>query len=545
MVTRSKAADLERRKPQGDSVLADLLLRVDADLDASARPDPTLGADDPVGWMRTFLGFHGYDKQRDIARAVHSHDNVTVVSATKCGKTEIAAAIALWYVFTHIEARVILTAPKFAQVQHIAWRAVRLLHRRSGICVECRAAGIKVAPCQHSQVLGGKCHKQANSGLQLKEGNEILGLTAADADRMRGLSGRHVLFIVDEASAVSDEIADVLEASQSAGAKILLISNPSRRSGFHYEAHHAKRDFWRTIQISALDTPNSRGQPPIPGLATREYVERKRVERGADSSWFLCNVLGVWPTNDEGRTYAAALLDAARERWNSTEARGRLVIGIDPSFSERALSDETAIALRRGRKVIGLYAMPAMAIDQLVAKVVELVRMNRNGNEIPVVMIDATGLGSRVYHALCNHPRREFEAHAFEAFADPSPKRRKEVVKRRDEAFVVLRDWLKAGGALPNDPKLARELEVVETFYDKFDRAYYTSKKEFRAVIHRSPDRLDAVTMCCMVDPEANELRDREYERHYAAVRTPTADASRSALVFDPYGGFANTRDDD
>ena len=62
----------------------------------------------------------------------------------------------------------------------------------------------------------------------------------------------------------------------------------------------------------------------------------------------------------------------------------------------------------------------------------------------------------------------------------------------------------------------------METFYDQRDRAYFTQKKDFRAVIHRSPDRLDAVAMSCMVDPEAIDAKQREYEDLYGGPSLPT-----------------------
>jgi hypothetical protein len=546
MTTRSKKEDLARRRPKGNSVLGDLLDTVSAALETSERPDPARYRDDPVGFMRTFLGFDPYDRQQEIAIAARDHDRVTVVSATKCGKTSLCAAICLWYIFTRSNARAILTAPKFSQIQHIIWREIRLMFRHSGICVDCRKAGIKIAPCPHSVALEGQCNKLAATGLKGPGEAEILGLTAADADRMRGLSGPDVLFVVDEASAVADEVFDVIEASQSAGARVILISNPSRRAGYHYDSHHSKKDFWgAAIHISALDTPNARGLPPIPGLANRDYVERKKIERGAESAWFMINVLGQWPTTEDGRLYPSALTDPAREKWTSTPAEGRLVIACDPA-GESMVGDATAIALRRGKKLFGLYAFRGLSIEAIVEKILELVRANRKPREIPIVVCDAGGIGYRVYSALiCAPGTREFEPVAFQPFADPSPRRRRDVTKMRDEAYLCLKEWLKAGGTLPSDPLLWREMELIESFHDKTERQYFTKKDELRSILHRSPDRLDAVAMSTWVTPEEDEARDRARELEWEkAHEEDAADRGRFLphergvydAAFGPYG---------
>src|SRR5204863_8452780 len=120
------------------------------------------------------------------------------------------------------------------------------------------------------------------------------------------------------------------------------------------------------------------------------------LERGADSSWFMINVLGVWPSSEDGRTYSATILDPCRENWEHTRAEGRFVIGLDPSWSESSRADETAWAHRRGPKVFGLHADRGLSNEAIVEKTIALLRTNRQRNETPILVIDVGGQGGRL-----------------------------------------------------------------------------------------------------------------------------------------------------
>ena len=88
--------------------------------------------------------------------------------------------------------------------------------------------------------------------------------------------------MVDEASGVDEEIYEAIEGCMtSKRARLLLIGNPTRRSGTFYEAFHGERALWHQVHISALDTPNLvAGEVLIDGLAIRfkrHETARKRV----------------------------------------------------------------------------------------------------------------------------------------------------------------------------------------------------------------------------------------------------------------------------
>jgi phage terminase large subunit len=75
-----------------------------------------------------------------------------------------------------------------------------------------------------------------------------------------------------------------VEGNRAGGAKVIMFSNPTNTSGTFYEAFHGQRNFWHPIHISAEESPNViGGQILIPGLATAEWVEEKRLDWGEGS----------------------------------------------------------------------------------------------------------------------------------------------------------------------------------------------------------------------------------------------------------------------
>jgi hypothetical protein len=76
----------------------------------------------------------------------------------------------------------------------------------------------------------------------------------------------------------------------------------------------------------------------------------------------------------------------------------------------------------------------------------------------------------------------------------------------RDELAANLLAWVKDGGALPDDPKLAAELHAFSWEYQVTGRLKVTRKDAIREEIGRSPDRYDAVALACWERPKWSAL---------------------------------------
>ena len=428
--------------------------------------------DDPVAFAREALGTEPWDRQADILRAVPESPRVAVRSGHKIGKSRAAAILAHWWVATRPGAWVVMTSSSARQVKAILWHEFRLLYTKSRVR------------------LGPDPALEPSTGYALADGRRVQGFSTDKPERMAGISGQNVLFILDEASGIPEPIFEAIEGNRAGGARIVMFSNPTQTVGTFYDAFHAKREFWRTFKLSSEDTPNARaGRVIIPGLATAEWVDEKRREWGTESPIYAVRVKGDFPAQGSDVVVALAWLTQAQDIWPTTPTEGDLAFGVDPA---RYGDDDSVIAARRGKKILPLQAFTGLDGIQLAGRVVEAVRsLRRTGEPKPQVKIDVIGVGASCADQLKQH--RDIldviEVNVSEAATSENYHR------LRDQLWFAAAEWLKEGGALPPDDKLAGELVAPHYGFDAQGRYQVESKDETKKRLKRSPNHADAVCL--------------------------------------------------
>ena len=486
---------------------------------------------DPAAFAREILGVEPWARQIEILEAVRDHDRVAVTSGHKCGKSAAAAMIALWYYCSHADARVVMSSTTSRQVDQILWRELSMIRARGGRCLACKKAdpdGRRIpAPCPHSALIDGDIGMLARTGL--KSGfREIVGFTAREAEAVAGISGSNLLYIVDEASGVPDVIFQAIEGNRAGGAKLVMISNPTKTEGAFYDAFTSKAHLHYTIRMSSEETPNVRaGRKLIPGLATREWIEEKRAEWGEDSPIYKIRVKGEFVEAEDGKILSIASIIEAEQRWQDTEADGTLYVSLDPA-GPGGQGDESVFAMRRGKKLLGLVAMRGMTDETHLGKLLEMLRENLEFRERGVVVIDREGsIGSALYGFLRSSRELAQLAQLVGVRASDGAIRQPAVYGRvRDELWASLATWIREGGAIPEDPKLARELHAPEWTTDIRGRMKATPKEELRKSLGRSPDRADAVALAVWEVPMSDEIYEDSDDELPAQMGS-----------IDPYGG--------
>jgi hypothetical protein len=382
------------------------------------------------------------------------------------------------------------------QVNGIVFREIRKLRDGAGRCVECkRRQPNGPRPCPHSALIDGNMNQQAGSGLKAPDYREIVGHTAREAEAVAGVSGQNLFYIVDEASGVPDVIYEAIEGNRAGGhCRLLLISNPTRTQGTFFEAFHSRADLWRTIHISSEDSPNVKvGRIVVKGLATKDWIDEKRIEHGEDSPFYKVRVLGVFVVNEEGRCISLHAITEAQERWYDAKEEGDLQIGLDPAGPGLA-GDETAMAIRRGNKILEVLTWRGINEDAIYAHLMGILQIRARGNERPLVVIDREGpVGATVYGSL-RARAKTFDVAGVKA-SDRAFRQQAIYDRVRDELWANLAAWLRDGGAIPNDGKLEQELHAPEWIGQVTGRLKATSKDDLRAVLGRSPDRADALAL--------------------------------------------------
>lgn len=450
---------------------------------------------DPVAFFREVLGIEPWDRQVEIIEAVRDHDRVTVRSGHKVSKSTSAAGLALWFFCSFPDARVVMSSVTSRQVDAILWRELSMRHARARVPI------------------GGELSKLARTGLRSADFREVSGFTAKEAEAVAGISGTHLLYILDEASGIPEAIFEAIEGNRAGGARLAMFSNPTKNSGTFYESHTSRRDFYRAIHISSEESPNVRaGREVIPGLATAAWVTEKRAEWGEDSPLYQVRVKGQFPRVEGRKVVQLHLVTEAEERWEETPgdapADGRLNVGVDPA----ALGDDEAgVVVRRGRKVLAVRAV-RLAELELADEVIQVVRHHRVAHEgSAAVKVDVSGgtggLGARFADILRARVAETAKGELEVFGVDFGPIASDTYPTRRDQLWFGIATWLREGGALPpekladgkwcaaHDKKLSAELIAPGFDLDSRNRAKVEPKEEIAKRLKRSPDRADALAL--------------------------------------------------
>lgn len=495
-MTTPSAIDVVRRRPKPKSVLGVFLeaARARAERVGAITWPSTRYQNDPCAFAEEVLGMTLWAKQREILDAIRDNTRVSVRSGHKVSKSCTAAIAALWFFCSFEEARVVMSAPTARQVDQILWRELGMLRTRAKLAIEPQL----------------ELPKRASTGLHTLDFREIFGFTARQKEAAAGVSGKNILYLLDESSGIEQDFFEAIRGNSAGGARLALFSNPTRTEGEFYESQTSKAirvvdgvatGFYRAIHVSSEETPNAvSGRIEIPGLATRAWVEEMRAEYGEDSPLFKIRVKGDFVLNEEGRILSVHAITSAEQRWEDTRAEGRLHLGLDPAGPGLA-GDESGFALRRGKKVLSVVGMRGLTEEAHVAHVLGFLAAERRVSDPPpVVAIDREGpIGSRIYGLLRAFLDDERNKDAFVLLGVRSSERaRREPTiydRVRDELWANVARFIREGGAIPTDAKLAKELHAPEWIGNLVGRLKATPKEELRKVLERSPDRADAVTL--------------------------------------------------
>ena len=418
--------------------------------------------------------------------AVAHHPRVSVRSGHKIGKSTSAAILALWWACSKPSGRVIMTATTNQQVRNILWKELKRLVYLSTIPLP--------QPAQLPSL-----------GMQWPDGREIIGFSTKESERMAGLSGANMLFIVDEASGVAEEIYEAIEGNRAGGAHILMIGNPTQPVGTFYDSFHSKAEFWHSLHVSSVDASTT--TPHIPGLATAEWCDEKLREWGQEDPRYQVRVLGCFADSATTSVIPLGLLSRAQDAYEDMPVpSSSLELGVDVA---RFGDDETVIAVRRGNKLLAMHARSGLdehAVSELVLAVAhdEGIR----GEQKPLVKVDACGVGLGVVSIL----RQSDAIQVLGVTASEASSLPDEYPNVRSQLWFAVADWLREGGTIPLDNRLEADLLSAQYDFDARGRRRVEKKDSIKSRLHRSPDRADALALA-VYTPRARLVSHSSLER--------------------------------
>ncbi len=282
----------------------------------------------------------------------------------------------------------------------------------------------------------------------------------------------------------------------------------------------------------------------MPGLAGPEWIAEKKIEYGEESHAYRVRVKGEFVHDRDGKIISLDLIALAQAAWDESADEGALQLGVDPA-GDGVLGDETAVAVRRGNRIITVLPKRGLSESEVVTMVADLVLQYRRPRELtpPKVAIDCEGgIGTRVLEKLRAYTDRFKDV--FEIVPVRSGKKlwgSPEYDKVRDGLWGQTQKWLLAGGALPEDVKLAQELNAPMFVADANQRYVATDKKVLRRELGRSPDRADAVCLAIWGFAEDSTDEDMAPTGRAAASRSASSvdDEDIDAPTMNPYDALS------
>lgn len=460
------------------------------------------------------------DEQKAILRAVQTERMVAVASGTARGKDYIAAVACLCFMYLTPRwkdgklvknTKIAMTAPTDRQVRNIMVPEVRRLFKSAG-------------------VLPGRL-----VGYDIRTQYEEWFLTGfkSSADNTEAWSGFHAvntMFVVTEASGISETIYNAIEGNLQGNSRLLIVFNPNVTTGYAAKAMKSAR--FKKFRLNSLHAENVVSKKEvIPGQVDYEWVKDKvetwciriRKEEFNDGegdfewegSWYRPNdlfrvkVLGMFPKVSEYVLIPYEWIELANQRWMELREEGfepkkKCRLGVDVAGMGR---DSSVLAPRYGNYLAEFEVHNSAGVaDHMHVAGMTIPYLKKKGVK---AFIDTIGEGAGVYSRL----KELGYQHAYSCKFSEGANNLHDITEvytfanMRAYLYWALRDWLNPKNgfqpAVPPNDFFLQECTEVHWKFQSSGSIIMESKDDIKKRLGRSTDFLDAV---------ANTFYPRDYE---------------------------------
>lgn len=259
-------------------------------------------ANEPIYFVEDLLHANPDQHQRDILRSIRDYPMTSVRSGHGIGKTAVESWVIIWFMITRPFPKIPCTAPTQHQLFDILWSEVSKWLRSNPDLTE------DIIWTQEKIYLRGHPEEWF-----------AVPRTATNPDALQGFHADHLLYILDEASGISDKTFEpVLGALTGPDAKLLMMGNPTRLAGFFYDSHNKSRAAYNAMHIDGRDSER----------VSQEFIQKIITMFGMDSDVFRVRVAGMFPGAIPDSLIALDWCTAAT-KLDLMPARLRLDIGVD------------------------------------------------------------------------------------------------------------------------------------------------------------------------------------------------------------------------
>jgi len=357
---------------------------------------------------------------------------IAVASGHDIGKSALVAWLVLWAMSTFVDCRGVVTANTDTQLRTKTWPEIAKWHN--------------LAINKHWFIVTATAIYSADKAHEKNWRIDIVPWSLTNTESFAGLhnEGKRVILLFDEASSIHDKIWEVSEGAMfDSNTEVIwaVFGNPTRNTGRFRECFGKFKHRWHNRQIDSRDCK-------IPNKAK---IQKLIDDYGIDSDLVKVRVRGMFPSmstlqfisTDDADKALGKHLRPDQYEWAPK------ILTLDNAWEG---DDEGVIGLRQG---LAFKILRTFAKNDNDIQVATMLASLEDQEKADAVFIDA-GYGTGVVS--CGKSwKREWRLVWFaEKSTDPG------CLNKRAEMWKQMRDWLKDGGAIPNDPAMYQRVKHQE-----------------------------------------------------------------------------------
>lgn len=343
------------------------------------------------------------------------------------------------------------------------------------------------------------------------------------ADALAGLHADYVMWVLDESGGIPQAVMTTAEAifSSCIEGHVVQAGNPTHTTGPLFAACTTQRHLWHVVTITG-DPDNPKRSPRIDVV----YASQQIALWGRENPWVKVNILGEFPEASINSLLGIEDVERAMHRHLRSDqydwAQRRL--GVDAA---RFGDDPWVLFPRQGLAAFRPVVMRNPRTTEVAARIARA----HHDWQPELIFIDDTGHWGHGCLDICLAAGLPVIPIIY---SDRAINQRYK--NRRAEMWIEMADWIKHGGAIPNDIELSQEL-TTPTYTFVGGQFVLEEKDQIKARLGRSPNKGDALAQTFAMAEQPGEimlrLKGRQTVAHdadpYASPRQVQHDA-------DPWG---------
>lgn len=434
----------------------------------------------PALFAKEALGATPTEQQYEASKAIVETRRVSIRSGHGTGKSAFMAWCVLWFMVCYFPCKVPCTAPTSHQLSDILWAEIAKWLRKMR---------------DRLPQLAEEYEWSSERFYMREHPNESFAVARTsrpeNPEALQGFHSENILFLIDEASGVPEQVFQVAEGALSTdGAFVVMAANPTREDGYFYESHHKMRSRWAALHWDGEKSP----------MVSQKYIEDMRLKYGVESPIYQVRVKGDFATASDG-VIPLSLCLAAQERSVEVFSHAPVIWGLDVA---RFGDDSTALAKRKGNhqleKTKEWFGKDTMQTVGLIK-----IEYDRADEKPEAINVDVIGIGAGVVDR-----GREIGLPMYGINVAETASADDKYSRLRDEIWFKGREWLEAKDCkLLDDDELIGELTTAKYKIQSNGKLKVEGKDEMKKRGIQSPNKADAWLLTFAHIPPNRENDDR------------------------------------